>query len=218
MKQQLLLMLSFVAVGCSSGKYTEQAQKPQDAPLEERNWVVRERSHSQPPLWSFDFMSFDNEKSNEADKYFWAESGDVNDRIAGCDLARGRAKNKIAEEVSTFLESQVKETASGAADMKKMETNNERLNRTFKQEITAKANSLLSGVREVSQTWEERDYSKSGGAASVFNCKVLVKIPKKTLKMQIDKIINSMSVTDEVKKEVKNSTDEFVGTTAAPQG
>ena len=194
MKTLLLLTLLLIFTGCAGmgSKYNGEAQAPQDAPLVQRNYVVRDRSHSKRPLWAYDFMKFQDEREAKKDKfrYFKADSGDVNDKVAGCDMARGRAKRKLAEEVASNLKSLTNETAEGRAVINKMDANgSDGLNRTFQSFVEQKANEVLAGVREVAQVWEERDYSQADGAASVYNCQVLVKVPKKRVKRMVDRVI-----------------------------
>lgn len=190
-----LVVTNLLLLACSSGQIpSEKAQAPQSMPLVQRNFVVRDRSHSEPPLWSYDFMSYSGQVKGD-DRFFVGDSGDVNERIAGCDIAKGRARQEIAQEMATFITSKMNESAEGQAVINKMESNSGGIDRKFSSSLSQEAVALLAGVEVVSTSWEERDYTQAGGAKQVFNCKALVKISKRTLE-------------DVVKKTAKKAVDQ----------
>ncbi len=187
LKSLLILLGGVIFIGCASNQIpSEKAQAPQSAPLVQRNFTVRDRSHAEPPLWTYDFMSYSNQVQG-SDRFFVGDSGDVNERIAGCDMAKARAKQEIAQEMATFITSKMSETAEGQAVINKMEGSNSSLDRKFSSSLSQEAVALLGGVQVMSTSWEERDYTQAGGANSVFNCKALVKINKKTLEDVVKK-------------------------------
>lgn len=182
-------LITCALVSCSSNKLSsEKAQAPQGAPFVQRKYVVTDRSHEEAPLWSYDFFQFNEGQAQSSDRFFIGDSGDVNDRIAGCESAKARSRQEIALEMGTFISSKMAETAEGQAVINKMESSsNGGIKRDFASMLKQEAMALLPGVQVVSSTWEERDYSKAGGTNSVFNCKTLVKINKKVLEDVIKK-------------------------------
>jgi hypothetical protein len=197
----------------------EKAEVPRDIPLVERNYIVRERSHAEPPVWSYDFMNFSHEMQGQ-ERYFFGESGETNDRVAGCDLAKARARKEIAQELATYIKSDLAESAEGQAVINKMESSSNQIDRRFESILRQETLGLLSGVELVSTTWEERDYTQAGGSNSVFHCMALVKINKKTLEDIINKNIKKVIQQAPIEKRASllNSTKdiakEFTGSNA----
>ncbi|MGE0631183.1 MAG: hypothetical protein AB7O96_02155 [Pseudobdellovibrionaceae bacterium] len=220
LKSSLLFGIGAVFVGCASGQVpAEKAQAPQSAPLVQRNFVVRDRSHAEPPLWTYDFMTYSSSLPPQ-DRFFVGDSGDVNDRIAGCDMAKARARQEIAQEMATFITSKINETAEGQAAINKLEGGGS-LERKFNTSLTQDAVALLSGVQVASTMWEERDYSQSGGASSVYNCKALVKINKQSLedvvKQTTKKALNKITTDDKatIAKSLADAPKEFANQTTS---
>ena len=219
-KNLIFVTLAATIASCSSNQIpSEKAQSPQSAPLIQRNFVVRDRSHSEAPLWSYDFMSYSNQVQGQ-DRFFVGDSGDVNDKVAGCELAKGRARQEIAQEMASFITSKMTETAEGQTAINKMDAGSGSVERKFTSVLTQSAVALLGGVQVVSSTWEERDYSQAGGASSVINCKALVKISKKTLedvvKQTVKKAIDQApaAAQGDLAKSLEGASKQFVNQTS----
>jgi hypothetical protein len=221
LKNLVFILVGGAVVGCSSNQIPgEKMQAPQSAPLVQRNFIIRDRSHAEPPLWSYDFMTYSAQTQQGQERFFVAESGDVNDKIAGCDLAKGRAREEIALEMATFITSKMANTSEGQAVINKMDGGNGSLEHKFKKGITQEAVGLLAGVQVVSTEWEERDYTQAGGANSVFSCKALIKINKKTLeevvKKTAKKAIEQAPASDQgnLSKALAEAPKQFVNNTS----
>lgn len=188
------LALTFLFVGCSSGRHPhEKMQAPKSGKMVQYNFLVRDRSHEEPPLWSYDFHAYSDQADTQGqDRFFVGESGDVNERIVGCDLAKAKAKEAISSEIAEMLTSKMALTKDGETAIKKMESRGGGLKSSFAQVLRTETQQVLSGVRVVSSTWEERDYSQAGGVSSVFNCMVLVKMNKKNLEDSIKLVMSKV--------------------------
>ncbi len=175
---KMFVFSSLLLAGCSSHQ-TSQNEKvgQQSAPVVKRKYIVRDLSHTETPLWTYDLMAY-NEKIQGDNKFFVGESGDVNDKLAGCDFAKARAKQELSEEIVTFVKSNMSATPEGQLAVNKMSSDNSVLAKNFKLIVTQESVAMLAGVRIVSTSWEERDYSETGGASSVFNCKALIAMKK----------------------------------------
>ncbi len=220
-KIALALMSGLILTSCAGTKHGEKAQAPQSAKVVQRNYIVRDRSHEEAPQWSWDFMTFNEQKESSPDRFFVGDSGDVNDRMAGCESAKARARQEIAQEMGTFITSKMSETAEGKAVINKMESSGNGVDRNFASILSSEAKSMLPGVQVVSTTWEERDYSQAGGANSVYNCKVLVKLSKKTLeevvKNTLAKVLNKEQTAgkSDLLKSLSEAPKEFADRTPA---
>lgn len=199
-------LVSLVLASCASGPFAGKVQQAANAPYVEYNYVIRDRSHEQAPLWASDFESFNAQMQNNSDKYFMSETNDSNNRMAGCNIAKVRANTLIAQQISTYVFSEVKDTTEGQRAIDKNSSDNPQLTNEYKEKLKQQSASLLSGVEQVGTVWEERDFSKAGGAPSVFTCKVLVKIPKKTLDDSIKKVtkfaVDKLPMPEQDKKSV----------------
>lgn len=192
-----LFMTSFctllILASCSSNQIPKEDKAgPQSAPLVQRKYILRDRSHNEAPVWTYDLMAYELKAPQES-KFFVGESGDVNDKIAGCDMAKARAKQELSQEIVTFVKSKMSDSAEGQAVINKLSTGNPALERKFTSLITQESVAMLAGVKVVSTSWEERDYSQTGGASSVFVCKALVMMNKKTLDSIIEKATKKAS-------------------------
>ena len=222
-----VILMGTIFASCSSGPFAGKVQQAPDAPLVTRNYVLRDRSHELPPQWASDFEAYNAQMQAMPDKYFWNETDDSNNRMAGCNVAKIKATTKISQQISSYVFSEIKDTTEGARAIDKMSSDGSTLKNEYSEKLVQQSKNILSGVEHVGTVWEERDYTQAGGAASVFTCKVLVKIPKKTLDDSIKKVtkfaIEKLPLSKEDKIAVNTKTADVSETnmvvdSAAPSG
>ena len=107
------------------------------------------------------------------------ESGDVNDRISGCDIAALQAKKKIAQQIAELISNKIAADKQGRLAIDPNESNDPGLKRAYEEQLAGKSIAFLSGVREHGTYWEHRDYSKSNGNKRVFTCATVVAVSDK---------------------------------------
>jgi hypothetical protein len=142
-------------------------------PREKEYWV-RERSPDPAPEWAGDFQRFQSEKAASGFHYFIGESGDVSDRMAGCDLAELEGKKKLARQVATMVSSEIANNRSGQLNVDKENPDGAGLQSYFEATLGSRSLALLSGVKNHGEYWEERDYTPSGGRKRLYQCRVLI--------------------------------------------
>ena len=140
------------------------------------DYVVKERNPDPAPDWIRDFSKFKRENDGHGNSYFLGESGDVNDRIAGCDVAALTAKKKIAQQIAELITNKIAADKQGRLAIDPNDSSDPGLKRGFEETVAGKSIAFLSGVREFGTFWELRDYSKSNGNKRVFNCSTVVAI------------------------------------------
>lgn len=185
LKQSLFLIATSLAtgqlLGCSS---PQRSGIVSDKPVAQdtSEYILRARYPEKPPTWALDFESFDRANSGHGVSYYLGESGDVNDRIAGCDLAALEANRKIAELIARYLTSQIGGARTGVLISNKDSAQDDALGSHFQEVVASESLALLTGVREYGHYWEERDYSPSGGRRRVYTCEVVVTIDDQHLR------------------------------------
>lgn len=184
MKLRLISLVGtcFVMSACSS---TSNRSVEVPALAEPIDYVVRERNPDPTPDWARDFSAFKKSSEGKGDFYFLGESGDVNDRIAGCSVANMNAKKKIAQQIAQLISNKLAEDKQGRLSIDPNDSSDPGMKRAFEEQIAAKSVAFLTGVREQGQFWELRDYSRSNGHRRVFNCSTLVAISDKDLRLAI---------------------------------
>lgn len=184
MKLRLISLVGtcFVMSACSS---TSNRSVEVPALAESIDYVVRERNPDPTPDWARDFSAFKKSSEGKGDFYFLGESGDVNDRIAGCSVANMNAKKKIAQQIAQLISNKLAEDKQGRLSIDPNDSSDPGMKRAFEEQIAAKSVAFLTGVREQGQFWELRDYSRSNGHRRVFNCSTLVAISDKDLRLAI---------------------------------
>lgn len=179
MKKSLLSIFGSLALlsSCSSSLVS----KPELAPTSP-DYVVRERNTDTVPDWFIGFNKWKKENDGKGYLHFMGESGDVNDRISGCELALIQAKKKISEQLAELVSSKIESQKNGKLVIDPLESDDEKLNQKFESLVAGKSTGSLSGVEDHDTFWERRDYSISKGSSRVFNCAVLVRISEKDFK------------------------------------
>ncbi len=171
MKNFMAVISITMIVGCSSA---EKIQLDRDDPTLPREYdgpgyVTREQSPRQQPLWSEDFEKFKKSNDGKGMTYYFGESGDVNDRIAGCELASQMAKRKISEQIAQMIISKMGSGKSGTISLDRDSRAPSSLGSNFQDVIATQSSAFLVGVQELGRYWEDRDYTPSGGRRRVFH-------------------------------------------------
>jgi len=156
MRGLLVLGFCILFAGCSSAptnKSVEVAVQKDD-----KDYVVKERNPDPAPDWISDFSKFKRENEGKGNSYFLGESGDVNDRIAGCDVAALEAKKKIAQQIAELISNKIAANKQGKLAIDPSDSNDPGMKRAFEDQLAGKSIAFLSGVREYGTFWELRDY------------------------------------------------------------
>lgn len=200
MKAQLIIALSslFLISSCSS------INNPQAVSLTETSpdYIVRERNYAIAPEWFSDFSKWKSENEGKGYIYFMGESGEVKDRISGCELSTLMAKKKIAEQIAELVNTKSANQKEGNLMIDPHDSDDQSIRQQFESQITLKSLGFLSGVEESSSFWERRDYSKLKGNNRVYNCAVLVRISEKDYKTALAKTKETKDQLD--KHEMKS--------------
>lgn len=183
---------------------------------EERDYIVKERNPDPAPDWVRDFSKWKREREGKQYQYFLGESGDVNDRIAGCDIATLAAKRRIAQQVAEFITNKIAANKQGQLAIDPNESQDPGMRRAFEDQIAGKSMAFLSGTKEYGTFWELRDYSKVNGHKRVFNCSVLVMISDRDLQQALQRsstrapeVVEDTEAKAAVKEALKNIDQDF---------
>ena len=174
------------------------------------DYVVRERNIDTVPDWFTNFSKWKSENDGKGYIHFMGESGDVNDRISGCELASLMAKKKIAEQLAELVTSQIGSSKKGTLVVDPQDFYDKTLRQSFESLVAAKSISLLSGVEDQGAFWERRDYSITKGSPRVFSCAVLVRISERDFKSALKKSSQKAqeTISEQDSKEVKSIVSE----------
>ena len=82
----------------------------------------------------------------------------------------------LAEEIATSIQGSLALTKEGQAFVDKYNSSAAAIENQFASMLKAEANQILVGVTIEGGTWDEKDFSASGGARSRFECKALAKM------------------------------------------
>ena len=188
----------------------------ESAPDSGPDYIVKERKPDPAPLWTEDFSKWKRESDGKGQTYFLGESGDVNDRISGCDMAALTAKKKIAQQLAELISNKIAANKQGRLAIDPSESNDPGLQRAFEEQVAGKSIAFLSGVKEYSTSWELRDYSKSGGHKRVYNCATVVVISDKDMQVALKRasqktadIVEDPDAKSAVKDALKDIDRDF---------
>lgn len=199
----ILTSIGFLALltSCSSSMVSNPTLAPTTA-----DYVVRERSSDSVPVWFQNFSKWKNENDGKGFIHFMGESGDVNDRISGCDLATLMAKKKIAQQIAELVSSSSGSKKQGTLTVDPLDSDATYLKHAYESMVAEKSIGFLSGVEDQGAFWERRDYSIAKGNPRVYSCSVLVRISEKDFKNAIKKSVpkNPEVATDHEPKEAKS--------------
>ena len=175
----VVTVLVATAMSVLSGCATAPKEGPgplQAVPAERPDFVIRDRYPAKQPEWALDFEVFKKANDGKGVSYFLGESGDTNDRVAGCDLARLSAKRRVAEQIAELVMSRIGSARTGVLLVDKDSQSPSGLGSDFQELIATESVAFLTGVQEYGNSWEERDYSVSGGKKRVYLCAAVVTI------------------------------------------
>jgi hypothetical protein len=169
-----------------------------------------------------DFAKFKHDNDSRGVGFFHGESGDVNDRTSGCDLAELQAKKQIANQIASMITNEIAASKAGKMLINRDNPNDEELRSHFEATIASRSMAFLSGVRVFGTYWEERDYSKAGGRKRVYQCSAVVSIDdpdyRQAMRRTIDRTQESIDDPDTkaaVKEALKKANTEFLNHTSA---
>lgn len=174
----MLLLFSITFFACTSAPKNSMER---DIVPDTKDYVIRERYPSEIPEWKKNFNQFKKQQEIQGQFYFIGESGDVLDRIDGCDYANMAAKKQISQQIAEFIEGKIASSKAGSLFVDKEDSSSNRLGHHFTNTLASKTMAFLSGVKQFDQYWEERDYSPSGGRKRIYQCAVIVVIDEKNL-------------------------------------
>jgi hypothetical protein len=112
--------------------------------------------------------------------YYYTGDAQSADKRMACEKANADAMDDIAKQVSTFVDSTLARAgadstgndSNGVSAVSSSQTETSRLSSQLSK-------ALVTGVEKNKQYWEQRDFSQSGGAKSIYTCWVLAKVSKK---------------------------------------
>ncbi len=140
----------------------------------------REEWLDQPNSWAKN-EGLDTEKS-----YYYTGEAQGADKRMTCERAHADAMDDIAKQVSTFVNSAMARASSESTGSDTGGTTAVSASQTETSRLSSQlSKTLVSGVEKHRQYWEQRDYSSTGGAKSIYHCWVLAKVSKK----QVDDLI-----------------------------
>ncbi len=212
MKKIMLVTCLFTLAACST------TNKFVDVPVTklEPDYIVKERVPDPAPDWMRDFSKWKRENDGKGSTYFLGESGDVNDRISGCDIASLQAKKKIAQQIAELISMKIAADKQGRLAIDPSDSNDPGLKRAYEEQLAGKSIAFLSGVREHGTYWEHRDYSKSNGHKRVFTCAAVVTLSDKDYQTALlrsskkaSEIIEDADAKAAVKEVLKDVDKDF---------
>ena len=117
--------------------------------------------------------------------YYVGESQGADQRMT-CEKANADAIDDIAKQVSSFVDTTLARASTDSTGTDSSGVSSVSASQTETSKISSQlSKALVSGVEKNKQYWEQRDFSQSGGAKSIFYCWVLAKVSKK----QVDDMI-----------------------------
>ena len=210
-----IYLLGFIGIlaGCATT-----TNKSVNVPTEtnQSDYIVKERNPDPAPEWIHDFAKWKRENDGKGSSYFLGESGDVNDRIAGCDIAALQAKKRIASQIAELISNKIASNKQGRLAIDPNDSNDPGIQRAFEDQVAGKSIAFLSGVKEYGNYWEHRDYSKTNGNKRVFSCVTLVVISDKDMQAALKRgsqkaqeIVEDPGAKAAVKESLKDIDKDF---------
>jgi hypothetical protein len=161
--------------------------------VEEETFKVKDAAVGGREAW-LDNPNFWAEKDGQNTKDFYYYTGDAQsaDKRMACEKAQADAMDDISRQVSSYVDTTIARAqtdstsadTNGASDISATQTETSKLS----SQLTK---SLVTGVEKKKQYWEQRDFSSTGGAKSIYHCWVLTKVSKKKVE---DLIVKAESI------------------------
>jgi hypothetical protein len=167
-------------VGCSGAPVKE-------VKVEEPQFTVTDAAPGGREAWLDNPNLFAKKEGLDTEKFFYF-SGDAQsaDKRMACEKANADIVDDVAKQVSAFVDSAIARASSDSTGSDSSGISAVSASQTETSRLSSQlSRTLLSGVEKSKQYWEQRDYSKVGGAKSIFYCWVLGKVSKK----QVDDLI-----------------------------
>jgi hypothetical protein len=193
MKIILMSLLMVFLVACSGRKF-EKDYKVVDASSKEiPEWI------EEPNEWAED----EDEDDYESYSYYVYETEPKNSRTLSCDVAKARASEKIASEISSFIQSEFAQTMESdqSDDMSE-------ISEYIQSNLAKDVKSTIVGAKIQKTYWEKRKYLKELGAKkdqTRYVCAALIKVSDANLKKSFErahKILNKKAKGEKAKKQM----------------
>jgi hypothetical protein len=157
--------------------------------VEEQTFKVTDAAPGGREAW-LDNPNFWADKDGQNTKDFYYYTGDAQsaDKRMACEKAQADAMDDIARQVSSYVDTTIARAqtdstsadTNGASDISASQTETSKLSSQLSR-------TLVTGVEKLKQYWEQRDFSSTGGAKSIYHCWVLTKVSKKKVEDLITK-------------------------------
>jgi hypothetical protein len=181
MKKTLItLSLSSVLYACGGAPVKEVTVEAPQFKVTDAAPGGREAWLDNPNFWAKK-EGLDTEKF-----YYYVGESQGADKRMTCEKANADAIDDIAKQVSSFVDTTLARASTDSTGTDSSGVSSVSASQTETSKISSQlSKALVSGVEKNKQYWEQRDFSQSGGAKSIFYCWVLAKVSKK----QVDDMI-----------------------------
>ncbi|MBS1958231.1 MAG: hypothetical protein JST80_02045 [Bdellovibrionales bacterium] len=118
--------------------------------------------------------------------YYYTGDAMSADKRMACEKAQADATDDIAKQVSTFVDTTVARASSDSTGNDTNGLTGVSASQTETSKLSSQlSKALVTGIEKNKQYWEQRDYSQTGGAKSIFYCWTLAKVSKKKVEALI---------------------------------
>ena len=148
--------------------------------VEEPQFKVIDAAPGGREAW-LDNPNFWADKSGEDTKNYYFYTGDAQsaDKRMACENAQADATDDIARQVSSFVDTSIARAKTDSTGADTSGVSSVSASQTETSELSSQLSKVLvTGVEKKKQYWEQRDYSQTGGAKSIFYCWILNKAEK----------------------------------------
>lgn len=210
-----ILLLTTLAVSCSSKKKKTKIKEEDNSETIKKDYIVRNASHKIRPIWVVDATEWAEDK-NRSDKYryFSYETGPMVNREIACSKAVAKSKVHIAGMITTFIQKTFGESSEGRAIIDENKPKTRALRSYVDDTLAEKIQALIYGAEVIKTYWEKRHYQKELGAKKNYygyTCGSLVRIRKSRLKSMIAKAkegIEEETDDPELKEKVREALED----------
>ena len=215
----LILVLTFVTVGCSSKKKVKDVD---NTPTISRDFEVRDASSTTRPGWIEDAEVWTEQEKMDVQKYryFSFETEPKVNREIACNLAKANVRVDIAAEITTFIQKTLAASQEGQAAIDANNPRTQPMREYVSNTLAEKVQSLINGAAVIKTYWEKRNYMQSMGAKKDyigFTCATLIRMETSRLKAAVDKASEDLiekaddpETKENVKKALENIDEDFV--------
>jgi hypothetical protein len=166
--------LAVILSGCSGAPVRE-------VEIEKETFKVTDAAPGGREAW-LDNPNFWAEKDGQDTKEFYYYTGDAQsaDKRMACEKAQADAMDDISRQVSNYVDTSIARAQSDSTSSDTGGSSAISASSTETSKLSSQlTKSLVTGVEKKKQYWEQRDFSSTGGAKSIFTCWVLAKVSKK---------------------------------------